>query len=128
MSDERDGEAAAAQVKDFLDGTFEYHKPFGDQPTRYGQIRGCAKTLAACILANTPSGSREQGLALDALRSAVMWANSAIACNEKEPEAVPAEAGSPVPSVAPQPAKDPVPAEAGQVVDAEISEPAAAAA
>ncbi len=71
------------EQKDRLDNTFTYHAPFGDQSTRYAIIRNGAWMLAENILASTPP-SREQSLALTKLEEAVMWANAAIARNEKE--------------------------------------------
>lgn len=64
--------------------TFTYHKPHGGQPQRYEAIREAARYFAALIVDNTPA-SREQSVALTNLQQAVMWANAAIAINEKEP-------------------------------------------
>lgn len=66
-----------------LDSVFTYHKPFGDQPQRYEAIRAHARALAALIVESTPE-SREQSVALTNVQQAVMWANAAIAINEKE--------------------------------------------
>lgn len=63
--------------------TFTYHKPFGDQPVRYEGIRNAARVLAEVIQQHTPA-SREQSIALTHLQTAVMFANAAIAINEKE--------------------------------------------
>ena len=68
---------------DQIDNIFTYHKPFGSQPERYGQIRMFARTLAYHIDKACPE-SREKSLALTNLQQAVMWANAAIAINEKE--------------------------------------------
>lgn len=68
-----------------IENDFTYHAPFGDQPDRYVAIRAKAKELALFIVGNTP-GSREQSLALTSLEETVMWANAAIARNEKEPQ------------------------------------------
>lgn len=65
-----------------VDENFTYHSPFGDQPARYQAIRACGKELATLILSTTPV-SREQSLALTNLEQAVMWANAAIARNER---------------------------------------------
>lgn len=62
---------------------FKYHKPFSDQNDRYVTIRDKAKEFANMLLEFTPQ-SREQSLALTKLEESVMWANSAIARNEKE--------------------------------------------
>ena len=69
-----------------INNTFTYHRPFGDQPQRYEAIRELAKGMAAAITSMTPA-SREQSVALTNLQQAVMWANAAIAINEKEPNA-----------------------------------------
>lgn len=64
---------------------FTYHKPFGDQPVRYEELRSRANALAAGIAVLCPN-SREKSLALTNLQQAVMWANASIAINE-DPEA-----------------------------------------
>lgn len=61
---------------------FTYHPARGDQVERYGIIRAKAKELALLIADCAPI-SREQSLALTSLEDAVMWANAAIARNEK---------------------------------------------
>ncbi len=66
-----------------IENTFTYHAPSGDQPRRYGLIRQVAKEMAETIQMNTPA-SREQSIALTHLQTAVMFANAAIAINEKE--------------------------------------------
>lgn len=66
--------------------TFTHHAPFGNQATRYGQLREKAKELAELIQAVTPA-SREQSVALTKVQEASMWANAAIAINEDNPEA-----------------------------------------
>jgi len=66
-----------------IENNFTYHKPFGNQQERYEMLRANAKKLALSILRNCPS-SREQSLAFTKLEEAVMWANAAIARNEKE--------------------------------------------
>ena len=65
-----------------IDNTFTYHKPFGNQPQRYAQIRVDAKVLAHTIQDCCPE-SREKSLALTNLQQAVMWANASIAINER---------------------------------------------
>ena len=62
---------------------FSYHPPHGDQPQRYETIRANAHDLGQFIDQNSPD-SREKSLALTALEECVMWANAAIARNEKE--------------------------------------------
>ena len=66
-----------------LENRFTYHKPFGDQPQRYEQLRAKAKELAKLIRDTCPH-SRERSVALTELESAIMWANASIARNEKE--------------------------------------------
>lgn len=66
-----------------IENTFTYHAPFGNQPARYVEIRRVAKDLAQAIQDLTPT-SREQSIALTHLQTAVMFANAAIAINEKE--------------------------------------------
>ena len=65
-----------------IDNTFTYHKPFGDQQERYVAIREKAKELANLIESKTPN-SREQSVAFTKLQECVMFANAAIAINEK---------------------------------------------
>lgn len=64
-----------------IDNTFTYHRPFGNQPQRYEDIRNEAKALARVIQRACPE-SREKSLALTNLQQAVMWANASIAINE----------------------------------------------
>jgi hypothetical protein len=66
-----------------IQNTFTHHKPFGDQPQRYEQIRADAKVLALTIQECCPE-SREKSLALTNLQQAVMWANASIAINKTE--------------------------------------------
>lgn len=68
-----------------IDNTFTYHAPFGDQASRYEQLRAKAKETAQLIDSCCPD-SREKSLALTSLQQTIMWANAAIACNEKAPE------------------------------------------
>lgn len=71
-----------------IENTFTYHRPFGTQPERYEHLRAVAKDLATAIILHCPE-SREQSLALTAVQQSVMWANAAIAINEKPPGMVP---------------------------------------
>jgi|CXWL01.1.fsa_nt_gi hypothetical protein len=73
-----------------LNNLFTYHKPFGNQPERYEQIRSAAKSLARVILISTPK-SADQSAAIRKLRECVMTANAAIAINEQEPKSPCAE-------------------------------------
>lgn len=66
-----------------LENRFTYHAPFGTQVERYHILRNKAKSLAYRIESFCPN-SREKSLALSNLEQAVMWANAAIARNEKE--------------------------------------------
>ena len=66
-----------------IENTFTYHKPFGTQQDRYVEIRAKAKELAEIIVKDTPV-SREQSVALTHLQTAIMFANAAIAINERE--------------------------------------------
>jgi hypothetical protein len=65
-----------------LANRFVYHAPKGDQVERYQFIRNAFHDLAVFITVNTPA-SREQSVALTELETAMMWANAAIARNEK---------------------------------------------
>ncbi len=66
-----------------VDNIFTYHKPFGNQQTRYESLRATAKHLAEVMLEYCPE-SRERSLALTKLEESVMWANASIARNERE--------------------------------------------
>lgn len=66
-----------------LDNNFRYHSPQPDQETRYRRIRAEGREFARTVLRNVPP-SRERSLALTKIEEAVMWANAAIARNEKE--------------------------------------------
>lgn len=70
-----------------IEAIFTSHAPFGTQTERYGVIRGTARSLAHVVQDNCPE-SREKSLALTNLQQAVMWANAAIAINEKPQESV----------------------------------------
>lgn len=65
-----------------VNNVFCYHAPHGDQADRYVALREKAKELAVLIQTTTPD-SREQSVALTNLQQTVMWANAAIAINEK---------------------------------------------
>lgn len=73
-----------------IENAFTYHKPFGDQPQRYEEIRNGAKGLAQTIQEACPE-SREKSLALTSLQQAVMWANASIAINESSDQKVRAQ-------------------------------------
>jgi hypothetical protein len=72
-------------VFDKLNNNFTYHKPFGDQPQRYEDIRRLAYDLASFLVTSCPE-SRELSLAMTNLEQAIMWANASIARNESEKE------------------------------------------
>lgn len=67
-----------------INSAFKYHPPHGDQAERYTQIREQGRIMAAYLAVVCPP-SRELSLALTNLQQAVMWANAAIACNERPP-------------------------------------------
>ena len=66
-----------------LETRFTYHKPTGNQPVYYEEIRGRAHELAFRLLDVCPE-SRELSLAITKLEEAVMWANAAIARRSQE--------------------------------------------
>lgn len=66
-----------------IEKIFTYHKPFGDQSSRYETLRAQGKLMALEILRCCPS-SRERSLALTKLQEVCMFANAAIAINEKQ--------------------------------------------
>ena len=61
-----------------LEIRFTYHRPTGNQPERYTQIRSRAGDLAELLEGLCPE-SRERSLALTKLEEAVFWANASIA-------------------------------------------------
>ena len=68
---------------DYIHRAFTYHKPDGDQATRYASINESAAGLARKILIECPESS-ERTLAIRALQEARMWANASIAINESK--------------------------------------------
>lgn len=60
---------------------FTYHKPKGDQPQRYEDIRKSGMELAEMLHSFCPE-SRELSIAITKLEECVMWANAAIARRE----------------------------------------------
>ena len=68
-----------------IENNFTYHAPFDDLPERYSVLRFQAKELAITFCQLSPE-SRELSLALTNLEQSVMWANAAIARNEKKAE------------------------------------------
>ena len=65
-----------------IENNFSYHKPFGDQPKRYEELRSKAKELTNLILENCPE-SDERQIAMRRLEDSIMWANASIARNER---------------------------------------------
>lgn len=65
-----------------IQNNFKYHSPLPNQPERCTRIRAAAGDLAMLFATNCPP-SRELSLALTNLEESVMWANAAIARNEK---------------------------------------------
>jgi len=66
-----------------LDNIFTYHKPIKDQAQRYERIRTQAKALAEFLVLSCPE-SPELTKAIRKIEEGVMWANAAIARNERE--------------------------------------------
>ncbi len=64
-----------------LHNRFTYHRPSGDQPERYEEIRALGLDLAALLYRLCPA-SFERDTAINKIDEAVMWANASIARNE----------------------------------------------
>jgi hypothetical protein len=77
------GYPVSVKQSEDIDNRFMYHSPFGDQPERYSVIREAGRVLANTLTYLCPP-SRELSLALTKLEEAIMWANAAIARNEKQ--------------------------------------------
>ena len=67
-----------ADEQQLIDDLFTYHKPTGDQPDRYTQVRLAARTLAYAIHENCPA-SADRTAAMRQLQDTVMTANRSIA-------------------------------------------------
>ena len=65
-----------------IENWFTYHSPDEAQQVAYRAIREKAKEMAQVIVNNTPP-SADQTAAIRHLRTAVMTANAAIACQGK---------------------------------------------
>lgn len=65
-----------------IDKIFMYHAPKEGQAPRYELLRSAGKQVAELLFKLTPT-SREQSVALTKLQEFVMFANAAIAINEK---------------------------------------------
>ena len=70
---------------DRVENDFTYHKPFGNQVSRYNHLRNIIKQAAEAVVLYCPE-SRERSIALTKLEEAVMWANASIARNEQGDE------------------------------------------
>jgi len=70
------------EEKKRIENNFTYHAPKGDQPERYSFLRSMFKQMEAIMCRVCPE-SRELSIALTKLEEASMWANAAIARNEK---------------------------------------------
>ena len=72
-----------------IDNWFTYHPPIVstdikiDQVNRYNMLRQGGKNLAEIMFRLCPE-SPELSTAMSHLRTAIFWANAAIACNEEE--------------------------------------------
>lgn len=64
-----------------LEKNFTYHRPKGDQPAKYDELRRLGREMAERIVRLSPP-SRERSLALTKLEESIMWVNAAIARNE----------------------------------------------
>ena len=66
-----------------IDRWMDHHAPVDQaQVDRYLSNREAAKAFAKTLLENAVHPSDELKTALDAVRTALMWGNAAIACNE----------------------------------------------
>ena len=68
-----------------LNTRFTYHAPFGDQASRYEDIRRWGYNFAAALDATCPE-SRELSLAMTKIEEAIFWANASIARREGVPK------------------------------------------
>ena len=68
-----------------LNTRFTYHTPFGDQTSRYEDIRRWGYNFASALDATCPE-SRELSLAITKIEEAVFWANASIARREGVPK------------------------------------------
>lgn len=70
------------EMKERLENWFTYHRPEGDDASRYEKIREAGLEFATLISNITPP-SADQTAAIRKVREAVMTANAAIACKGK---------------------------------------------
>lgn len=67
-------------TREDLERWFEYHPPkSAHQAETYIHLRKSALAFAIEVANNTPSGN-DQWIAITHIRSAIMWANAALAC------------------------------------------------
>ena len=71
-------------MKKDIENRFTYHPPLPElnQIARYNEIRRTGKKFALALIGQCPV-SRELSSAITHLEEAVMWANAAIARNER---------------------------------------------
>lgn len=67
----------------YIQNWFTYHSPTKDQTVIYETLRAHAREFAHIINNLVPSGADKQN-ALEHLRTAVMWANAAVATTAEE--------------------------------------------
>jgi hypothetical protein len=67
---------------DQIKAIFTFHPVQADQPQRYEHLRAAMLEVAVDVMVMCPP-SRERSLAITKMQEAVMWANAAIAINEK---------------------------------------------
>ena len=83
MSEEENEESPISErVQRYIDVCFRTHTLNGEQGQRVDALRQGTKELAILIAAFTPE-SREQHISLTRLEECLMFANAAIARNEK---------------------------------------------
>ena len=65
-----------------VEHNFTYHAPKEGQPEKYEILRATAKGWATMVVELAPD-SRERSIALTKIEESVMWANAAIARNDR---------------------------------------------
>lgn len=84
--------------RQYLLTKFRYHPPIDhEQAVRYEEIRERGLYFAEFLNENVPD-CHEKSVMVDKLREVVMWANAAIACNERPDPAALTPAGLLAPS------------------------------
>ena len=71
------------EITEWLATIFTYHKPFGNQPEMYADLRARAHSLAQ-VMYEYCGDTREFRIAIGKLEQAIMYANASIARNESE--------------------------------------------